>query len=75
MGGTGLYSETHIFDFSGDLYSKTVEVTLLAFLRDEQKFKDLAALRAAMENDAARAKEVIHRYEQTTEAASEGSLL
>ncbi|MBR6313636.1 MAG: riboflavin biosynthesis protein RibF [Clostridia bacterium] len=75
IGGTGFYSETHIFDFSGDLYGKTVEVTLLAFLRDEQKFKDLAALRAAMENDAARAKEVIHRYEQTTEAASEGSLL
>ena len=75
IGGNVVYSETHIFAFSGNLYGKTVEVTLLAFLRDEQKFTDLAALRAAMENDAARAKEVTHRYEQTTKAAGESSLL
>ena len=75
IGGNVVYSETHIFAFSGNLYGKTVEVTLLAFLRDEQKFTDLAALRAAMENDAARAKEVTLRYEQTTKAAGESSLL
>ena len=75
IGGNGFYSETHIFDFSGDLYGRTVEVTLLAFLRDEQKFTDLAALRAAMENDAAQAREVLNQYEQQNETAGEGGLL
>ena len=75
IGGDRFYSETHVFDFSGDLYGRQVEVTLLQFLRDERKFTDLAALRAAMENDAVQAKEVLYRNGQTTEAAGESGLL
>ena len=74
--GTGTFhSETHILGFSGDLYGRQVRVTLLRYLRQEQKFPDLDALRAAMKADAAAAKEVLNAYEQAPEAAGESSLL
>ena len=31
-------SETHLFDFDGDLYGKKVRITLCKFLREERKF-------------------------------------
>ena len=34
--------ETYVFDFSGDLYGETLPVTLVTFLRPEQKFDSLA---------------------------------
>ena len=74
--GTGVFhSETHILGFSGDLYGRQVRVTLLRYLRQEQKFQDLDALRAAMKADAAAAKEVLNAYEQAAEAAGQSSLL
>ena len=74
--GTGVFhSETHILGFSGDLYGRQVRVTLLRYLRQERKFQDLDALRAAMTSDAAAAKEVLNVYEQVFEAAGESSLL
>ena len=68
-------SETCILGFSGDLYGKMLEVFPLHYLREEQKFKDLAALRTAMEADAAAAKEVLKHDERSGEAAGQGSLL
>ena len=74
--GTGeFHSETCILGFSGDLYGQQVRVTLLSYLRQERKFQDLDALRAAMTADAAAAKEVLLAYEQAFEAAGESSLL
>jgi len=74
--GTGeFHSETCILGFSGDLYGRQVRVTLLRYLRAEQKFQDLDALRAAMTADAAAAKEVLKAYEQAAEAAGESSIL
>ena len=35
--------EAHLFDFSGDLYGQTIEVELIAFLRDEAKFDSFEA--------------------------------
>lgn len=43
--------ETYLFDFSGDLYDKTVAVELVAHLRPELKFEDVAALIAQMNRD------------------------
>lgn len=37
--------ETHIFDFSGDLYGQRVRVALLHKFRDERSFNDVQALR------------------------------
>lgn len=44
-------SETYIHGFSGDLYGKRVEVRLLGFLRGEQKFPSVDALRAQIQRD------------------------
>ncbi|MBQ3140762.1 MAG: riboflavin biosynthesis protein RibF [Clostridia bacterium] len=43
--------ESHIFNFEGDLYGKTLQLALTNFIRPEQKFEDLNALRAAVNRD------------------------
>lgn len=51
--------EVHLFDFEGDLYGRTIEVGLIEFLRGEEKFDDLAALRQQMDADANRARAIL----------------
>ena len=51
--------ETHVFDFAGDLYGKTVSVTPVAWLRGEEKFDDIDALVAQMDRDSAEARTVL----------------
>jgi riboflavin kinase / FMN adenylyltransferase len=48
--------EAHIFDFSGNLYGSQISVMLLEFLRAEQKFASLEALRSQIAADAAQAR-------------------
>ena len=48
--------EVHLFDFSGDLYGKHLEVTFLSRLREEQRFYSLEALGAAIEQDKTNAR-------------------
>lgn len=43
--------ETHILDFSGDLYGRSVEVAFIERLRDERKMSGLDELRATIRND------------------------
>lgn len=43
--------EAHVFGFSGDLYGKRVLLETAAFLRREQKFPSVEALRAQLERD------------------------
>ncbi|MGS0679593.1 bifunctional riboflavin kinase/FAD synthetase [Shewanella sp. 125m-7] len=51
--------EVHLFDFDGDLYGKTVEVELVAKIRDEQPFGSLDALKKQIKDDANRAKALL----------------
>jgi riboflavin kinase/FMN adenylyltransferase len=51
--------EAHLFDFSGDLYGKHIEVELIAFLRDEDKFDDTNALRRQMTQDVINARRAL----------------
>lgn len=51
--------EVFVFDFSGDLYGKTVEVTFIGWIRGEEKFDSLDALAAEMERDKAKAREML----------------
>jgi riboflavin kinase/FMN adenylyltransferase len=51
--------ETHLLDFEGDLYGRTVEVALHAFIRDEKKFDDIEALVAHMREDEAKARHLL----------------
>ncbi|WP_370338186.1 bifunctional riboflavin kinase/FAD synthetase [Parvularcula marina] len=48
--------EVHLFDFDGDLYGETIDVSLLSFLRPEQKFDGLDELKAQIHKDVAAAK-------------------
>jgi len=51
--------ETHLLDFSGDLYGRKIEVALHAFIRDEKKFDDIEALVAHMREDEAKARHLL----------------
>lgn len=48
--------EAHLLDFSGDLYGRTIEVEMVAFLRDEAKFDDVNALKRQMTQDVIEAR-------------------
>ena len=50
--------ETHLLDFEGDLYGREIDVELIGFLRDEQKFDGLDALKAAISSDCERARAI-----------------
>ena len=59
VGGTEKILEAHIFDFSGDLYGRFLEVEPVAKLRDEVHFKNLDELREQMDRDADQARELL----------------
>lgn len=51
--------EVFLFDFTGDLYGRTMEVFFVGWIRPEEKFPSLDALEAQIERDVARAKAVL----------------
>ena len=51
--------ETWLIDWSGDLYGKTIEVELVAYLRPELKLDGLEALKAQIAADAEAAKALL----------------
>ena len=51
--------ETHLFDFAGDLYGRTIEVSLHAFIREERKFATIDDLIAEMQTDEAEARRLL----------------
>lgn len=54
--------ETHLFDFSGDLYGQVVEVSFLEKLRDEVRFPDHDALKAQIAHDLQHARACLARH-------------
>lgn len=44
-------AESHIFDFDGDLYGKTVRVELVRYLREEKVFESVLQLKEQLLND------------------------
>ncbi|MBT7642464.1 MAG: bifunctional riboflavin kinase/FAD synthetase [Rhodobiaceae bacterium] len=48
--------ETHLFDFDGDIYDANLRVSLLHFIRPEQKFDGLEALTTQIAKDSDTAK-------------------
>jgi riboflavin kinase / FMN adenylyltransferase len=54
--------EVHLFDWQGELYGRRLHVRFLRKLRDEAKFDDLAALRAAIARDAQQAREYFAQH-------------
>jgi riboflavin kinase/FMN adenylyltransferase len=61
VGGTEVLLEVHVFDFSGDLYGREIEVEFVAKLRDEAKFDSLEVLKMQMKVDAAQARDLLSK--------------
>ncbi|MDZ8035112.1 MAG: bifunctional riboflavin kinase/FAD synthetase [Nostoc sp. DedQUE08] len=59
INGTYSSAEVHLFDWSGDLYGKKLVVQLVKFLRPEQKFPSLEALKTQIQLDCVVAREVL----------------
>ena len=51
--------EAHLFDFQGDLYDKQLTIYLKAYLREEQKFENLDALKEQLLKDQQQAKSIL----------------
>ena len=61
VNGKELLLEAHVFDFDGDLYRQYLHVDFIARLRDELNFPDIGQLVEQMQQDAARAREILSR--------------
>jgi riboflavin kinase/FMN adenylyltransferase len=58
----GVFSvETHLIDFSGDLYGKTLQVRFIRRLRDEKAFSGPQELAAQIQRDVTQAREILAR--------------
>lgn len=54
--GSGVTIETHLLDWSGDLYGKRLRVELIARIREEKRFSGVDALVAQIRQDIADAR-------------------
>lgn len=59
--GTNERMEAHVFDFDQDVYDKRVRIRLVEFIRPEQKFDGLDALKAQIAADADHARTFLNR--------------
>ena len=59
FGGNRLSAETHIFDFTQEIYGKKIKINLLKFLRGEQKFSGAAELADQIKEDISQAREIL----------------
>jgi len=53
--------EVFLFDFSGDLYGKAIDVAFIGWIRGEEKFASIDALKQAMDRDVVHAKDALAR--------------
>jgi riboflavin kinase/FMN adenylyltransferase len=60
--------ETHLLDFSGDLYGQTLEVSFVKKLRDEKRFENLAALQRQIADDLEAARRALREAEGSASA-------
>ncbi len=59
VGGAERRLETHIFDFSGNLYGRRLRVELLEKIRDERRFATVEELRVQIACDRERVRQLI----------------
>jgi riboflavin kinase/FMN adenylyltransferase len=53
--------EVFLFDFDGELYGQTIDVAFIGWIRHEQKFSNIEALKRHMLADASQARDSIKR--------------
>ena len=54
-------AESHLLDFSGEVYGENAEIALLEFIRPEQKFPSVAALIDQIRQDKEKARQFFER--------------
>jgi riboflavin kinase/FMN adenylyltransferase len=54
--------ETHVLDYSGELYGKKIQIGFFCKLRDQQKFADVQELKAQLIRDEQNARDLIPTY-------------
>ncbi len=59
VGGVRSQLEVHLFDFSGDIYGRSIDVFPVAKLRDEKKFASFEVLKNQIEHDAREARALL----------------
>jgi riboflavin kinase/FMN adenylyltransferase len=52
--------EVHLFDFSGDLYGRTLDVEFIGWIRGEERFDGIETLIAQMDRDSKEARRMLH---------------
>ena len=52
--------EIHFFDFNKDLYGKTIQIDILSYLRDEQKFESVEMLKKQLHKDKEKSQQIIN---------------
>ena len=63
VNGTEPLLEVNLFDFSGDLYGRFIEIEFVAWLRAEVKFDSLDAMMVQMKADAAQARGILSKVD------------
>lgn len=61
VSGEGITVEPWILDYSGDLYGQSITLEFHAFLRPEQKFPDLEALKAEIHQNAQQTRVLLNQ--------------
>ncbi len=54
--------ETHVLDYSGELYGKKIQIGFLCKLRNQKRFSDVQELKAQLIRDEENARRLISRY-------------
>ena len=62
VSGSGITVEPWILDYSGDLYGREITLEFFHFLREEQSFSSLEALKAQIHADARQSRELLNTY-------------
>lgn len=61
IGGGDALLEAHLFDFTGDLYGRRLDIEFLAKLRDEEHFASVELMVEQMHRDAAEARVILKK--------------
>lgn len=67
--GAPLSIETHIFDFTADLYGRQVKLSFIGRIRPEERFDSLGALTARLRDDERESRRILlsHNQKQPTQ--------
>lgn len=61
FGSDGIFVESHLIDFAGDLYGAQLEISFCARIREERRFGNAQDLCAQIEHDVEQARHVLNR--------------